>query len=602
LPIDGAVDGTPYVRDWDCDWAGSGYFSGSSMHGIVVYSGAKTFQLPSGVIVSGSISGHKYDDVDGSGNLTAGDVGIENWPITLTGFVEGFPVGPVITMTDSTGYYEYPDMPEGSGPYCITEAPDNGFAVPSGYEGYAHTSPPVICDINASRTDVDFFNVGCGEVSITKEDFPDPVICPGDPITYNLTVANAGPGTATGIYVEDTLPNITLTDVKLDGSSTGNYTVSSGVLRYPATGGVSLDSGQFFMLTIEGTANDCDPLVNSVTVFADNDCSEEGNTATTTTARDIPAVVPNLITDSGIGSCQSQATVNSSYAAWAAGLSFSGGCNRFDDIVIPDAPDHCGGVATVTWNVTSDCEDPITGSATYTVADAPALVVVCPDDYSGAYGLSCSLNASITGSPMVSGGCDPQVSYSDDITPGDTCGWTVNRTWTITDLCESYTCNQYISCVCPTCDTAVAAQGPGYGSYLFLEASSWFTYIQYDGSGNSTSPVAYPIYTDQTYRIGTLYVYDEGDHVFVRYTADVDPGDCTWIGFTDYHIEVVDEPNGFGDILNKSGNPIPGQCEYKGLWDPPELDTDYIELSEDIGGYGDTIYIFAHSIFCYYCP
>ena len=57
----------------------------------------------------------------------------------------------------------------------------------------------------------------------------------------------------------------------------------------------------------------------------------------------------------------------------------------------------------------------------------------------------------------MSGGCDPQVTYEDDIVPSDTCGWTVTRTWNITDLCESYTCTQEIACCCE--DTLWAYSG-----------------------------------------------------------------------------------------------------------------------------------------------
>ena len=44
-------------------------------------------------------------------------------------------------------------------------------------------------------------------------------------------------------------------------------------------------------------------------------------------------------------------------------------------------PDACGGQSTVTWNAVSDCEDPIPGSATFTVTNAPAVNVVPITDY-----------------------------------------------------------------------------------------------------------------------------------------------------------------------------------------------------------------------------
>jgi len=156
-----------------------------------------------------------------------------------------------------------------------------------------------------------------------------------------------------------------------------------------------------------------------------------------------------------------------------------------------------------------------------------------------------------------------------------------------------------------TCETAVAAQGPGPGQYRFLGASNWFTYIKYyRGDGSVGSPEEYPIFAGQTWRIGTLYVYDEGNHLFVRFVADADPGDCTWEGFSVYHIEVVDWWCQFysPDSIVKNWNPAPGQCEYGSPLDPMVTDTGYIGLPEDISGYGSKVYIFAHSVFCYSCP
>ena len=293
--------------------------------------------------------------------------------------------------------------------------------------------------------------------------------------------------------------------------------------------------------------------------------------------------------------------MDAAYAAWHSVLDFSDGCNRVDDIDIPDAPDHCGGNATVTWNITSDCEDPIVGSATFTVNAAPELEVICPDDYDGAYGLSCSTDPEITGSPIVNGGCDPQVTYEDDIVPGDTCGWTVTRTWNITDLCESYTCVQHISCICPPCETACAAQA-NPGETRFLGASSWFTYIKYyTGTGHNSPGTAqeFPIFAGQTQLVGTLYVYDSGDTLYVKYSnTGAEPG-CE-VYFNEYHLQVDDEYNDFRGTILRRRNPVPGQCEYGGsLSNVPETDW----IAADISGYGDSdIYIFAHSVACYYCP
>jgi len=402
----------------------------------------------------------------------------------------------------------------------------------------------------------------CGEVSIEKTASPSPLGCPGETITYNLTVANAGPGTATGIYLEDILPtNMALTGVKLDGSPTMDYGLSVGVLRYPQTGGVSLDNGESFILTIEGTATDCNPLENTATVYADNDCSEEGNIDSATTNRNIPPVSLTPPDDVTLPACTIQAEIDTAWATFLAGVSYGGGCNASisnnntgappycggtttvewtvtsdcepdktasadftveapdpvsltppDDVTLPactsqaeidtawatflagvsygggcnasisnnntGAPPYCGGTTTVEWTVTSDCEPDKTASADFTVEAPDLLVVVCPADYVGYYGLNCSTNSTITGNVTVSGGCDPQVSYVDDMIPEpDTCNWTVTRNWTITDLCDSRTCIQHISCVCVYCwddETAWAYGGDDANeNWNYTDSNNW---------------------------------------------------------------------------------------------------------------------------------
>jgi len=88
----------------------------------------------------------------------------------------------------------------------------------------------------------------------------------------------------------------------------------------------------------------------------------------------------------------------------------------------------------------------------------------------------------------------------------------------------------------------------------------------------------------------------------VKYSIDgaADP-DHTWFGISEYHLEVVDEFKDFADakvskLLNKKGSPRPGQCEYKeniGF----RSDTGWIKADlDDISGYDDPIYIFAHAI------
>jgi hypothetical protein len=155
-----------------------------------------------------------------------------------------------------------------------------------------------------------------------------------------------------------------------------------------------------------------------------------------------------------------------------------------------------------------------------------------------------------------------------------------------------------------TCGTVCAAQ-TGPGEFLFSdEQENWFTWIYYNiGWGTSEDdPYEYPIYTGATTLCGTLYVYDNGTHIFVNYVL-TDTDGCTSGGLSEYHLQ-IDET--FDDlykhVMNKK-NPVPGKCEYKGSFDPMVPATGWIEAdkkNDDISGW-TTAYIFAHGVGCYYC-
>jgi len=156
------------------------------------------------------------------------------------------------------------------------------------------------------------------------------------------------------------------------------------------------------------------------------------------------------------------------------------------------------------------------------------------------------------------------------------------------------------------CGTVCAAQ-TAPGEFLFGGGqSNWFTYITYNkGAGTAGLPYEYPIYTGITTLCGTLYVYDDGSHIFVNYVL-TDTATCTLAGLSQYHLEVDESLNDLKkSILNKPGNPVPGKCTYKGIFDPMVPETGWIEAwkaKDDISGWSSPIYIFAHGVGCYYCP
>jgi hypothetical protein len=233
--------------------------------------------------------------------------------------------------------------------------------------------------------------------------------------------------------------------------------------------------------------------------------------------------------------------------------------------------------------------DPRTGTGSLELCDN-GINDECPED--GVLclsGLICGLECTVEETKVPDGyiGADPQTV---------TIGETVELTFVNTQRT-------------PSCGTVCAAQ-TAPGEYLFGGGqNNWFTWIYYNkGWGTEASPKTYPIYTGQTHLCGTLYVYDKVvspgvTHVFVNYVlADMDG--CTVAGLSEYHLQVDSSlANLKNAIVNKGGNPVPGKCEYKGSLDPMQPATGWIEATNDnISGWSNPIYIFAHGVGCYYCP
>jgi len=152
------------------------------------------------------------------------------------------------------------------------------------------------------------------------------------------------------------------------------------------------------------------------------------------------------------------------------------------------------------------------------------------------------------------------------------------------------------------CGTVCAAQ-TAPGDFLFSdEQDNWFTWIYYGiGWGTEGDPYTYPIYTGQTHLCGTLYVYDDGTHIFVNYVLTNMDG-CTLAGLSEYHLQVDETFSDLEKAVVKKKNPIPGKCEYKDAFDPMVSETGWIECTDDDISDWTTAYIFAHGVGCYYCP
>jgi uncharacterized repeat protein (TIGR01451 family) len=110
--------------------------------------------------------------------------------------------------------------------------------------------------------------VNCPTLSILKST-STPTVNAGQPISYTITVSNAGPGTATGVSISDTLPgaaNLSWTENpdKAECSITSNVLTCSGI---------TIPSGGSFSVTVTSPTDtaDCGTYNNTATFNSTND-------------------------------------------------------------------------------------------------------------------------------------------------------------------------------------------------------------------------------------------------------------------------------------------------------------------------------------------
>ena len=121
-----------------------------------------------------------------------------------------------------------------------------------------------------AATDIDTLGSQLVDLAITKDDGQTSYV-PGTPISYTVTVTNAGPSTATDVSLSDDLPDaITNPTVTCVATGTANCGSRSTVRSPIGSVGASLPPGSTLTITIAGTiAPDATgDLVNTATVAA----------------------------------------------------------------------------------------------------------------------------------------------------------------------------------------------------------------------------------------------------------------------------------------------------------------------------------------------
>ncbi|HRG69157.1 MAG TPA: hypothetical protein PLS73_09940, partial [Saprospiraceae bacterium] len=286
------------------------------------------------------------------------------------------------------------------------------------------------------------FSGGCNGV-LTNNAPPPPNHCGGSPIMVTFTVTSdcEAPVTCEAVFTVDPAPNVVLscpsnvTENACQTQATINTKFNNWLATMSFTGGcngVLTNNNTGAPLACGGTA--------SVTFTVTSDCESPKTCVRTFTVTNAPAVVLNCPANVTENACQTQTAINSKFNTWITTANFSGGCNGVLTNSGGSAPPACGGSTSVTFTVTSDCEAPKTCVATFTVTNAPPVVLTCPSNTTE---LECQTQATINtkfsnwlASVSLTGGCNPILTNNNTGAPL-ACGGTTSVTFTVTSDCET---------------------------------------------------------------------------------------------------------------------------------------------------------------------
>jgi len=141
--------------------------------------------------------------------------------------------------------------------------------------------------VDSANDSVTILSTTSANISVTKTLDSNGPFTAGMPVTYTITVANAGPSTANNIQVTDTPTNLTITNV------------SGACVSLPCTI-ASLANGGNAVITVTATINAAGAFDNAVTVDADEpdpDTSDNtDNDGDTATASANVSIVKTLVT------------------------------------------------------------------------------------------------------------------------------------------------------------------------------------------------------------------------------------------------------------------------------------------------------------------
>lgn len=206
--------------------------------------------------------------------------------------------------------------------------------------------------------------------------------------------------------------------------STVSFSGGCNVMLFNNNSGAPSACGGVAVVTFTATST-CDPTVTCSAVFS-------------VTAA--PAAVLLCPMNQIEAACQTQIEIDTAFAIWLRTVSFSGACNPSLSNGNTGAPSFCGGFKTVQFTLNSSCEPPKTCNATFSVTDAPLVILNCPMDREEAAGQTQAAIdtkfAAWLASASFTGGCNPFFSNNNSGAPPST-GGSTDVTFEVKSSCES---------------------------------------------------------------------------------------------------------------------------------------------------------------------
>ncbi|NNE27492.1 MAG: T9SS type A sorting domain-containing protein, partial [Saprospiraceae bacterium] len=162
----------------------------------------------------------------------------------------------------------------------------------------------------------------------------------------------------------------------------------------------------------------------TVTWTLSGDCLEDKSCSATFKVGDNPGTTLTCPSDKTLPACSTEDEIKAEFESWLASVSYAACCAVTLSNNAQGPPDACGDEVTVTWRLTSDCDDPKTCSAVFKV-DAPEdIAVVCPDDISNLTDIAqIPTEAEVIAfvEANATGGCPPYVAEIVDQTNDPVC-------------------------------------------------------------------------------------------------------------------------------------------------------------------------------------